>query len=112
MTDRQRLPARRGALNFEVEHNLRRYTVALGFHDDGRLGEIFVTSTKAGSDSQIVANEAAVLASLLLQFGGDIEGMADAMPRNEDGSPQGIMGAVLDAALLIIPEETETSVPA
>ena len=107
MTDRQRLPARRGALNFEVEHNLRRYTATLGFHDDGRVGEIFITSTKAASDAQIIANEASVLVSFALQYGASIEAMADAMPRNGDGSPQGVMGAVLDAALLIVPEETE-----
>ncbi|MCW5697341.1 MAG: hypothetical protein KIS96_11500 [Bauldia sp.] len=104
MTDRQRLPARRGALNFEVEHNLRRYTATLGFHDDGLVGEVFVTSTKAASDSQIIANEASVAVSFALQYGAPLDAMAAAMPRNEDGTPQGLTGAVLDAALAIMSE--------
>lgn len=66
---RQRLPNRRGARNFEVEHNRGRYTVTLGYHDDGRIGEVFVTSTKAASDAQIIANEASVAVSFALQYG-------------------------------------------
>lgn len=100
---RVRLPDRRAALNFEVGHGHGSYMVALGFHDDGRLGEIFITSTKAASDAQIIANEASVAVSFALQHGASVEAMAAAMPRNEDGSPQGLIGSVLDAALPLLP---------
>lgn len=109
---RDRLPARRGAVTFDFSHGYRTYTVTLGFYDDGGLGELFLTSTKAGSDAQIVANEAAMLVSIALQHGAEIEAMADAMPRNEDGSPQGVMGAALDAVLKFVPADEPDMVPA
>lgn len=112
MTTRYRLPARREARTFDFNHGYRTYTATLGFYNDGGLGELFITCTKAGSDAQIVANEAAVLVSIALQHGADVESMADAMPRNEDGSPQGVMGAALDAVLKFVPADEPDMVPA
>lgn len=99
---RELLPQRRGGLNFEFVHRNIAYTATIGFYEDGRIAEIFVSGTKAGTDVQIVANEAAVAISIALQYGCPMETIREAVPRNEDGTPQGLSGALLDAAAAIV----------
>jgi hypothetical protein len=71
---RHPLPARRGSVIVAFEHAGQRYRASGSFYPhDGRLAEIFLDTAKAGSAVQEQADDAAVLASLLLQHGVSVE---------------------------------------
>jgi hypothetical protein len=94
--NRARLPDRRLAETHEVEHAGLRYKVTFGFFSDGSPGEAFISNHKAGNASDVAARDAGILLSLLLQHGCTLETISHAVSRNADGSPSGIVGAVLD----------------
>lgn len=66
---REKLPNRRASESFQFEHGGVRYTASVSFFDGQRLGEIFIDALKPGSAIAEHAQDAAVLASLLLQHG-------------------------------------------
>jgi hypothetical protein len=101
MTDtRERLPSRRRVESIDFAAGVPGreigYSASLGFYPDGRLGEIFLTSGKSGSDLVVSTYETAVAASFALQFGCPVEEMAKAMPRTSEGKPEGPLGTLLD----------------
>jgi hypothetical protein len=63
---------------------------------DGRLGEIFVANHKRSNAADVVVRDAGILMSLLLQHGCAVGVIANAISRDADGSPSGVIGAVLD----------------
>lgn len=97
MSNREALPHRR--YSEVLEHTTHRgilYTITVGYYDDGRPAEVFVDAGKAGSDAQINARDAAILMSLLLQYGCPVSHIRQAISREEDGTAQGPIGAILD----------------
>jgi hypothetical protein len=96
MSGRLRLPNRRASISFDVEVAGLRYKVTASRFPNGQLAEIFVSNHKAGSASDVAARDAGILASLCLQYGCDVETVARALSRNADGSPSGVIGAVVD----------------
>src|SRR6516162_4556865 len=93
---RQRLPDRRASESFTVECAGLQYTATISRFDDGRLGEIFVTSGKAGSAADTVARDAAVTCSIALQYGAPVEVIRKALCRDGSGKASGPLGAALD----------------
>lgn len=93
---RETLPTRRGHTTVTLRWLGKDYDVSCGHYLDGRPAEIFVHSTKAGSDVQIVANDAAILMSLALQYGAPLQTIRSAMAREENGNAQSIIGQVAD----------------
>jgi hypothetical protein len=95
MSARQRLPDRRGSVRFSFTHAGRLYSATLSKFADGQIGEIFIDAHKPDSELAVHANDAAVLASLLLQHGvtaaairHSIAGpLATALAHVEDGEP-------------------------
>jgi hypothetical protein len=69
LTLRERRPTRRFAETFDVETAGLRFTTTIGRYQDGRIGEIFITNHKAGSQAGIMASDSAVAASIALQYG-------------------------------------------
>ena len=70
MTNRKRLPDRRGNVSFGFDFEGFTYRATAGHFDDGTLAEIFLdVPGKLGTPLQSNANTAAVLTSLLLQHG-------------------------------------------
>lgn len=69
MSARERLPNRRASERFTVDYDGARYTATLSKFSDGRVAEIFLDAAKPDSGLAVHANDAAVLASLLLQHG-------------------------------------------
>jgi hypothetical protein len=67
--DRERLSNGRGSVRFAIRHDGAAYLVTLAKFDDGRIAEIFLDAMKPDSALAVHANDAAVLASLLLQHG-------------------------------------------
>ena len=93
---RERLPDRRTAETLPLEFAGQRYTVTTGRFPDGRLGEIFVAHHKRGNAADVVVRDAGILISLLLQHGCAVGVIANAISRDADGSPNGVIGAALD----------------
>lgn len=97
--NRKRLPNRRFAetVNFTVGD--QNYIVTIGrFPDTGAIAEIFLNSSmRLGSTADINAVDGALAVSLAIQYGCPLEILRSSMKRNADGSPQGPLGAALDA---------------
>jgi hypothetical protein len=110
---RERLPARRASVTFEVVDNRHHlYDVTAGFYDDGRVGEVFVTprlKIKSGDLLEAVARDYAILLSLALQHGCPLETIRAALTRDERDEAAGPIGEICDAlaGLAVEPELAE-----
>ena len=82
--------------NFDLAWNQIGFTVTISRYADGRLGEIFLASNKAGSSLDAVARDSAILCSLGLQYGVPLDTIRGALLRNADGTPSTPLGAALD----------------
>jgi hypothetical protein len=96
MTARQRLPNRRLAETFDIEVAGLFYTCTVGRFPDGQIGELFLQNHKPGSQSDANARDAAVAASLALQFGCPLETLRRALLRDPMGRASTPLGAALD----------------
>jgi hypothetical protein len=96
MTARERLPDRRPCESFEIEAAGLRYVTTIGRYPDGRVGEVFINGHKSGSAVDTVAHDAAIMASIALQFGADAETIRRALCSDAAGRASGPLGAVLD----------------
>jgi hypothetical protein len=94
---RKRLPNRRLCRTFNIEFAGLRYKVSIGHFADGSPAEVFLSNHKAGNASDVIARDAGILLSFCLQYGCPVGTIARAITRNSDGSPSGVIGAVLDA---------------
>jgi ribonucleoside-diphosphate reductase alpha chain len=93
---RQRLKNRRACESFDFEVAGQHFTVTVGRYADGTIGEIFLQSHKPGSQSDANARDAAVAASLALQFGCPLETLRHALLRDSHGQPWTPLGAAVD----------------
>jgi hypothetical protein len=96
MTAREHLPNRRANVTFELRAGGLKYTCTVGRFPDGRLAEIFLTNHKAGSHADTAARDSAVVCSLALQHGIDLEVIRRALCRDADGTARGPLGVALD----------------
>ena len=99
--ERKRLPQRHtsGRLSFEARRDgaePSKFEAGIGFYNDFTIGEAFLDSGKAGTEVAVIADEAAILFSLALQHGCPIETIRKAMPRTNDGRPEGAIGTLCD----------------
>lgn len=96
------LPHRRQGWTINVPHpdpaSLIVYTVKVGF-DQGKPREVFISCNKLTTAMHVAGLEFAVLISIALQHDASLEVLRNALPREEDGKPQGAAGAILDAIL-------------
>ena len=97
MTDREYLPDRRPSLVFDLELNGLRFTASYSCFPDGRVAEIFLQNHKPGSQSDANARDAAVAASLALQFGCPLQTLQRAVLRDSTGRPSTPLGIAIDA---------------
>lgn len=117
MSHRQRLPDRRLRVGYDFIHEGIAYTACVGFFPDGRLAEIFLSTTKAGSSSDAIARDAAYVASLALQYGCPLESIRSGLLRARDGASAGVLGRALDllppppASDSIAPQPSPSDVP-
>ena len=93
---RQRLLDRRASIVFCFECNSLRYTASASWFDDGRLGEVFVSNHRADSHADSCARDAAILASIALQFGAPLDVLRRALLRDSQGRPSTPIGCALD----------------
>jgi hypothetical protein len=97
---RQRLPNRRAAVTFDFSVGAHRYIATAGYFIDGplagKLAEIFLSNGHAGSDVDAAARDSAILCSLALQHGADIETLRRALLRDPQGAASSPLGVALD----------------
>jgi hypothetical protein len=93
---RRRLPNRRGSVTFTLEAGGLTFTATASRFDDGLLGEVFLQNHKADSTAGIMACDAAIAASLALQFGCPVETLRRALCRDARGNATGPLGVALD----------------
>jgi hypothetical protein len=93
---RRRLPNRRGHELVDFEHGGIRYTAGVGRFENGSLAEIFLSAHKHGTAVDVNARDAAVAASLLLQYGCPADTLSRALTRIRDGSASGPLARALD----------------
>jgi ribonucleoside-diphosphate reductase alpha chain len=96
MSNRRRLPNRRGSITLELEALGLTFTVTASKFNDGELGEVFIQNHKATSAAGILASDCAIAASLALQFGCPVEVLRRALSRDAQGRSTGPLGAALD----------------
>src|ERR1019366_2810525 len=94
---RHRLKNRRDCESFVFSHAGMSFTATLGFYSDGRIGELFLSSNKSGSAVEAVARDAAIILSIALQHGVDLETVQESLTRDGAGGPATLIGAALDA---------------
>jgi ribonucleoside-diphosphate reductase alpha chain len=96
MTERQRLPNRRLAETFNFEADGLQYVASVGRYADGRVGEIFLSNHRSNSAADTNARDSAIVCSIALQWGADVEVIRKALCRDSQGRASGPLGAVLD----------------
>jgi hypothetical protein len=93
---RERLANRRASTVFDFEVGALKYTASVSRFADGRVAEVFLQNHKPGSQSDSNARDAAVAASLALQFGCPLETLRRALLRDSQGRASTPVGAALD----------------
>jgi hypothetical protein len=96
MRARDRLPNRRASEVFNFQSMGMRFTGSVSRFADGRLGELFLSTTKAGSQIGTMAHDSAILLSFALQHGADVEDIRKALCRDGEGRALGPLAAALD----------------
>ena len=95
--ERQRLPNRRGCTTFDLEACGLRFRASVGYYEDGRrVGEVFLSNGRVNSTAGIMASDAAVVASIALQYGVPLDVIRRALMRDPQGRAVGPLGVVLD----------------
>ena len=93
---RERLPNRRRSETFTLELHGLHYVASFSRFDDGRVAEVFLQDHKPGSQSDSNARDAAVAASLALQFGCPLSVLRRALLRDAHGNASTPLGQALD----------------
>lgn len=112
MPNRKTMPERRPAWTRKIEYKTWsgqtfHYLMSVGRFEDGTIGEVFLDTNKAGTDAQALASDAAIIFSIARQYGVPIPVLREGMSRNGDGTPQSLLGAVMDAIVEeMTPERT------
>ena len=99
MSTRSRLPNRRPSETFALACNGLSYLATISRFQDGRLAEIFISNANAGSHSDAVAKDAAVVASIALQHGVSVDVIRHALLRDSHGRASSPLGAALDVVV-------------
>lgn len=93
---RDRLPNRRSAISTSFERDGARFGMTIGHYPDGRVGEVFLGADRANSLLDFLMSDAAILASLALQYGAPLDEIRHALKRDTRGTAASPIGAALD----------------
>jgi hypothetical protein len=93
---RDRLPYRRASQNIAFERDNLKYQMTIGLYPDARVGEIFLNAEHANSLLDVMAHDAAILASIALQFGCPLNTIRHAIKRDSSGTAASPIGQALD----------------
>ncbi|WFU37757.1 hypothetical protein QA640_25180 [Bradyrhizobium sp. CB82] len=94
--DRRQLPNRRAAETVTFERDNLHYCMTVGSFPDGSPGEIFLNASLSNSLLDVLASDAAIFASIALQFGAPLDVLRHAVKRDARGIAASPIGAALD----------------
>jgi hypothetical protein len=92
----ERLSNRRLGETFELQVGGLHYTAMIGRFPDGRIGEILLNNQKANSAADTDERDRAIVLSITLQHGTDIETIRRALCRDSHGRASGPLGQALE----------------
>jgi hypothetical protein len=98
VTTRERLPNRRVTTTHKVKIGRRSHFVSVGHYPDGRPGEVFVDTAKAGSEARALMHSLGMMISLALQHGCPVEEITDALSDFRDDEFPAQLAALLCAS--------------
>jgi hypothetical protein len=103
------LPQRRQAETFDLDFGglAKAHTITIGFYEDGSIGEVFINGGKSGEIVEAMARDAAVILSMALQFGANLEDVQKAITRDGQDDAQSIIGVVVDRMAKLLGAATE-----
>jgi hypothetical protein len=109
-TSRRPLKNRRDGTTVTFRHDhgqsTATYIVTWSEFPDSQPAEIFLnTSGKLGNGADIAVSDAAIMASIALQYGAPAEVLRQACKRDSKGAPMGVVGHALDIACGVKPIE-------
>ena len=93
---RNRLPNRRANETFDLVVGGLRYTATISRSADGRCCELFLNNHKSNSSADNTARDAAIIASIAMQYGADVETIRKGLSRDSRGRATSPVGAALD----------------
>ncbi|GGI24125.1 TSCPD domain-containing protein [Bradyrhizobium guangdongense] len=93
---REHLPNRRQNQTLEFERDGIGIRLTLGFRENGEIGELFLNSGRSDSMLDVLLSDAAIIASLALQFGVPLRQIVHAIKRDHLGVASSPIGAALD----------------
>ena len=94
--NRSRLPNRRRASTWTFEHGGAQFFMTVGHYPSGNLGEVFVNAKHSNSMMDAFVSDAAILVSLCLQHGCEIETIRHALKKDHAGNAVTPIAAALD----------------
>lgn len=92
---RENLPARRACVNTTVEVGNFKMIMGVGFYDDGRPGEVFVSNTMTGTDFDAMSRDCAVVLSIAMQYGIPLDEIHKSLTKDSSGRPSSVMGELV-----------------
>lgn len=93
---RNRLPNKRRAETTTFQRDGARFEMTVGYYPEGRVGEVFLNADRANSLLDFLMSDAAILASLALQYGAPLDEIRHALKRDARGIAASPIGAALD----------------
>jgi len=98
--ERRKLPNRRNSETLGFRWHGMAFTATISRFPNGDLAEIFLSNGRVSTDADVAARDSAVVASIALQFGADVETLRKALLRDSRGVASGPLGTVLDMIAL------------
>ena len=93
---RNQPPTRRASINTTVHRDGARIEMTVGLYPDGTIAEVFLNADRANSLLDFLMSDAAILASLALQYGAPLDEIRHALKRDIRGDAASPIGAALD----------------
>lgn len=93
---RQRLPNKRTCETTSFHSAGARFEMTVGYYPDASVGEIFLNADRANSLLDFLMSDAAILASLALQYGAPLDEIRHALKRDSRGAAASPIGVALD----------------
>ncbi|WP_441268027.1 TSCPD domain-containing protein [Bradyrhizobium sp. 215_C5_N1_1] len=90
------MPNKRRAETITFERDGARFEMTVGYYPDGRVGEVFLNADRANSLLDFLMSDAAILASLALQYGAPLDEIMHALKRDTRGIAASPIGAALE----------------
>ena len=95
-TSRRRLPSRRACETFAFDWLGMNFVATISRFSDGAVGEIFLSNGRVNSHADTAARDSAVICSLALQHGVELETLRRSLLRDSRGIASGPLGTALD----------------